>query len=130
MKDHAMNETGSDKASVDDTYWCVETQHMDGTWHRFTIEPIEGRKEANKRLKSFQDLTFGGSQKVDASRVRLRELTDEDYLAAMSQAERDSLALQYIRSLPIPPGAFWRQKRQAEFESFEAERQAAKLAGI
>jgi hypothetical protein len=86
----------------------VETQHGDGTWQTFTIEPIEGEEAAQAHMAkmlegSLLDGSPGVLPKADPSKVRLHELTEEDLVREvvkkLTDEEKERIVLAHVRRI-------------------------------
>lgn len=112
----------TDDTSLPLGIWAVETMRVDGSWLRFTVEPLLDEEEAKQHLGLVVEAAREHGLPPDC--IRLRELTDEDMVDLLTPKERDHLVLLHARSLPMSPRDFWLQR----WRVVEDARQAAKLA--
>jgi hypothetical protein len=127
-------------------YFYVETQGSNGTWRKFTAEPIEGQEAAEKHMETILDSyglakakhpgpnTFGYGLKPV---LRIQEETKDDriesrleHFKGLSRGEQRKLIEEfpreeqldfiaaYIQSLPR--GEFWRRVQEARKAELEA----------
>jgi hypothetical protein len=98
----------TDDTSLPLGIWTIETMRADGTWQRFTVEPLLDEEEAKQHLGLVVEAAREHGLSPD--RIRRRELTDEDMVDLLTPKERDQLALLHARSLPMSPRDFWLQR--------------------
>jgi hypothetical protein len=87
----------------------VETQRPDGTWQTFTVEPVEGEEAAQalmgRMIEGLADTVrlWPDLPKLDPSKVRLHELTEEDLVREvvkkLTPEEKEHIVLAHVRRI-------------------------------